>query len=83
MKFQEYDIATLEMANILIALKVWAKDWAHFRIEIHCDNLAVVSVLQSGKTRDPMLATISRNIFMIASNLISFLKYLMSRVKQM
>ena len=30
-------------------------------------NLAVVTVLQSGRTRDSTLATISRNIFMLAS----------------
>ena len=32
-----------------------------------CDNEAVVSVLNAGKTRDPLLATISRNIFMVSA----------------
>ena len=32
-----------------------------------CDNIAVVQVLQSGKTRDAHLAGISRNILMITS----------------
>ena len=33
-------------------------------IKIACDNQAVVSVLNSGKTRDLTLAAIARNIFM-------------------
>ena len=32
-----------------------------------CDNAAVVTVLNYGKTKDPLLATISRNIFMVCS----------------
>ena len=31
---------------------------------IHCDNQAVVSILNSGATRDLTLAAIARNIFM-------------------
>ena len=33
-------------------------------MRIHCDNLAVVSVLNTGRKRDSMLAAISRNILM-------------------
>ena len=35
------------------------------RIEIKCDNLAVMQVLQEGKARDPLLATIAKNIWML------------------
>ena len=70
-QFREYNIAALEMANILIALKVWAKEWSHFKVEIHSDNLAVVSVLQSGKTRDSILATFSK--YLISQKLMSLL----------
>ena len=61
------NIATLEMFNILVAIRVWAKKWQHKSIKIHCDNSAVVAVLNNGKTRDKMLATIARNIFMAAA----------------
>ena len=37
------------------------------RIEIKCDNLAVVQVLHDGKAKDPLLATIARNIWMLTS----------------
>ena len=36
---------------------------------VHCDNQAVVTVINSGKTRDPLLAAITRNIAMFTANL--------------
>ena len=44
-----YNIAHLEILNIIVALKVWATHWANRRIRIHCDNMAVVEVLNSGR----------------------------------
>ena len=38
------------------------KNWKNQRILIKCDNQAVVSVLNSGKTQDRTLAAIARNI---------------------
>ena len=35
----------------------------------------MVAILKSGKTRDPLLATITRNIFMEAAQLDIFLKF--------
>ena len=35
-------IVQLEMFNILLALRCWAKFWAHKAILVHCDNMAVV-----------------------------------------
>ena len=62
-----YNITQLEMLNIMVALKVWGYAWQNMRIEIKCDNLAIVQVLQEGKARDPHLATIPRNIWMLTS----------------
>ena len=41
------NIAVLEMFNILVTITVWKNIWV---------------ILNTGKTKDPMLATISRNI---------------------
>ena len=60
-------ITQLEMLNVVVALKVWAKIWANKRIKISCDNLAVVEILKSGKTRDSFLATCARNIWLITA----------------
>ena len=66
-EWQTVNIASLEMINILVALKVWHLQWAGHRVLIHCDNQAVVSVLNTGKSRDHFLSKIARNIFMSLS----------------
>ena len=57
----------LEMLNILVAVTIWAVNWTSKFLEICCDNEAIVSVLNTGKTRDPLLATIPRNISMVSA----------------
>ena len=63
--FENYSIVHLEMLNILVALRVWAKQWSNKKILLKCDNQAVVSVLNSGKTQDLTLAAMARNINML------------------
>ena len=55
------------MINILVALKVWAYQWKDKKIRIKCDNMAVVEVLTSGKTKDGVLGTCARNIWMLSA----------------
>ena len=62
--WQAANIASLEMINILVALKVWHLQWSGHRVLIHFDNQGVVSVLNTGKLRDTFLSKIARNIFM-------------------
>ena len=62
--YMNMDIAQLEMLNILLALRSWASQWATKTILVCCDNEAVVTILQTGKTKDPNLAAICRNISM-------------------
>ena len=52
------------MLNILAA---WHKFWAHLKVQIFCDNLAVVLVTASGKTKDPYLAACLRNLWLITA----------------
>ena len=59
------NITHLEMLNIIIALRLWAKDLAASSATFHCDNLAVVQVVNSGKTRDTFLNTCIRHIWFI------------------
>ena len=47
-----FNIAHLEMLNVVYAFKVWGHLWADHRIKINYDNMAVVVVLQSGYARD-------------------------------
>ena len=62
-------IVHLEMLNIIIALKVWGSKWHHSVIDIYCDNLGVVQVVETGKTRDPFLAVSIQNIWLITASL--------------
>ena len=60
--YMNFQIVHLEMLNILAALRVWQTQWSNMKVGIACDNLAVVQVLTSGKTRQLTLAAIARNI---------------------
>ena len=56
-----------EMFNILLALRVWGHNWRNSIVEIHCDNLAVVQVVTTSKTKDPFLAACIRNIWLLTA----------------
>ena len=55
--YQHLHITQLEMLNVVVAFKVWATFWQDKKLNIRCDNLAVVEVLTSGKTKDSFIAT--------------------------
>ena len=63
----ELKIVHLEMLNLLIALKLWAHEWSHSVVRFFWDNLAVVQVVRTGKTRDNMLSLCLRNIWLITA----------------
>ena len=65
--YMNYSIVHLEILNIMVALKVWGHCCKDKYIEVFCDNLAVVQVLQTGRARDSRLATFARNIWPITS----------------
>ena len=65
--FHQYSIVHLEMLNIVVALKVWATQWSNKKLRIKCDNMAVVEVLTSGKTKDNILATCARNVWLLSA----------------
>ena len=62
--YQNLHITQLEMLNLVLALKVWASFWQDKKLDIRCDNLAVVKVLTSGKTKYSFLATCACNIWL-------------------
>ena len=65
--YRDYSIVHLEILNILVVCKIWASHWENKKIQIFCDNLAVVEVLMSGRTRDDTLATCARNIWLLSA----------------
>ena len=65
--YKGLNIAHLEMVNILVARKVFCRHWAGKQVLIHCDNQAVVCVLQLGRAKDPFLGACARNIWLWAA----------------
>ena len=65
--FQGYNIAHLEILNIVVTLRVWGHACANKTVEIMCDNLAVVEVLSFGKAMDHIMAACARNIWLLAA----------------
>ena len=60
-------IVHFEMLNIVIALRPWGSFWCHSTITVHCDNLGVVFVVKTRKTKDPFLALCVRNIWLLTA----------------
>ena len=60
-------ITHLEMVNLVVALRVWGQMWCHKRVILRCDNLAVVHVVKSGRTRDVYLASCARVIWWLCA----------------
>ena len=59
----EHPIARLELLNIVVALKVWGRDWAGTRVRVFCDNTNAVLAVQSGRSRDGYVQHCIREIF--------------------
>ena len=45
-------IVHLEMLNVVVALSTWAKYWQHTKVVFFYDNLVVVHVVETNRTRD-------------------------------
>ena len=67
LNFRDYNTVHLEILNLVVALKVWGHYWADKYIAIRCDNMSVIQVLTSGKTRDPILMLCARNIWLLTA----------------
>ena len=65
--FNNYSIVHLEMVNIVVALKIRATQWACKKLHTKCDNMAVVDVFTSGRTKDTILACCARNIWLLSA----------------
>ena len=67
LKAGRHSITHFEMINILVARKLWGQRWQHKHINLYVDNQAVVTICNTGYTRDTELATYLRNIWLITS----------------
>ena len=65
--FMNWSIVHLEMVNILLAVRLFQAQWSGHKVLIRCDNEAVISVLRSGRTKDPYLGACARNIWYVSA----------------
>ena len=65
--FNGNNIVQLEILNVVVVLKIRAASWANRCIHIYCDNHAVVDVLTYGNTRDQVLGTCARNVWLLTA----------------
>ena len=53
-----------ELLTVMVAVRLWGQRWHGRRIQLFCDNDAVVSVINTGRTRDIAVATCLREIWL-------------------
>ena len=61
---QGHSIAHLELLNITVAIKMWAGRWSGWTVQVYCDNMNSVCVLQSGRSADEFMRACAREIFL-------------------
>ena len=60
---REHPIARLELLNVVLAVKLWAPQWAHKRVRIHCDNMNACVAMRTGRARDEFFQACVRELF--------------------
>ena len=70
----DWPIAPKELLPILLAVAVWGRGWRGRLVTCHCDNMAVVSVVNSGYSRDNTVMHLLRCLFFMASQFDAHIK---------
>ena len=63
-KDQSLRIHHLEMLAVLVGVRMWGEYCTGMKVQIYCDNEAVVTVINSSKTKDAFLATCIRELWL-------------------
>lgn len=64
---QNLDISSLELLTIVAALKLWGAHWPGLPISVRCDNEAAVTVVNTGRSRNPFMNSCLREICYFAA----------------
>ena len=60
-------IPSKEVSPIVVAGAIWGRQWKGAMVCDHCDNAAVVAVINSGRAKDPLLAHQLRALFYVCA----------------
>ena len=55
------------MINVFLALNIWKERLRGSTTVVHCDNMAVVCSLSSGRSWDDFLGKVARNVWLITA----------------
>ena len=55
------------MLAVLLAVEIWGSSLQGLKVQIYCDNEPAVKVLNSGRTKDPFMASCIREIWLLVS----------------
>ena len=61
-------IVHFEMLNVMNAFCLWGGFGSNKEVKVHCDNAAVVSILNSRKSRDPFLSACAHTLWLIKAD---------------
>ena len=64
---RDYHITIKELLPIVLAAAVWGKYWENKAILCRCDNEAVVHIVNTGTSRDPVAMGLMRCLYFIAA----------------
>lgn len=64
---QPLSIAYKELFPVVVAATLWGDRWVSQRVEFCSDNMAVVSVLRSGTSKDPNMMVLLRYLSLVAA----------------
>ena len=63
----KFCIAALEAFNLLVALRLWAKEWQGLKIVVYTDNYASVCAAASGAAQDPLIQGVYRETWWLCA----------------
>ena len=67
-KAREWHIAPKELLPVVLVCVMWGKEWRGKKVTCHCDNMAVVEVLNSGYSKDKNIMHMLRCLFFISEH---------------
>ena len=65
--FDDLAITQCEMYNIVVAAKLWGREWRDKVVNIKCDNESAVAVCSTGKTKSEFLNVCLYNLWLITA----------------
>ena len=61
----DYSIAYLELFPIVLAMLTWAEKLANCKINFHCDNMSVVSIINRQSSKCPHIMILLRKLVLV------------------